>query len=262
MAGRRGFLRSSPGDDEPKRDNEPGFGPGIIAGDLPFARLGDPDAQMPSTGPGASAGFDPIWGTLGAPTDQGGGWPSRPEQQDDGVVVEVEIFGDGFHIAGQIRAGRFDRLSDWINMQTGFIRLWDASPVHLGDPRGGDSGEREGELWVRLDQIAIVAVRTIVQQDRPGAPVVQKQSQKVSILTPGYSLRGNLHIHAHGSMKQFLETHDPHFLPITDVTVRGLADPEFVTRFPFAMVNREQLITVLAEAAESADGAQAEVRSA
>jgi hypothetical protein len=64
-------------------------------------------------------------------------------------------------------------------------------------------------------------------------------------------------------MKQFLETQDPHFLPITDVTVRGLADPEVVTRFPFAIVNREQLVTVLAEAAESAaDGAQAEIRSA
>lgn len=263
LTGRRGFLRSSPGADVPELDNEPAFRPGIIAGEMPFGRLGDPGAQVTPTGPGGSAAFDPIWGTLGAPTDESGGWPSRPEQQDDGVAIDVEIFGDGFHIAGQIRTGRFDRLSDWINMQTGFIRVWDASPVHRGDPRRGDSSDRKGELWVRLGQIAVVAVRRIVQQDRPGAPAVQKQSQKVSILTPGYSLRGHLHIHAHGSMKQFLETQDPHFLPITDVTVRGLADPEVVTRFPFAIVNREQLVTVLAEAAESAaDGAQAEIRSA
>jgi hypothetical protein len=263
MAGRPGFFRNTRESGEPDRDGEAMSGPGIVTGDTSFFRLGEPDAPLPPGGLGAPAGFDPIWGTLGAPSDQGGGsWRSGPQQEDDGVAVEVDIFGDGFHIAGQIRTGRFDRLSDWINMQTGFIRVWNASQVHGGD-RARDPNERAGELWVRLGQIVMVAARTIVQQNRPGAPVVQKQWQKVSINTPGYNLRGNLHVHADGSMKQFLEAPDPHFLPITDVAVRGLSRPALVTRFPFAMVNREQLVSVLAEAeAPALEAEPTEVRSA
>jgi hypothetical protein len=64
-------------------------------------------------------------------------------------------------------------------------------------------------------------------------------------------------------MKQFLEAPDPHFLPITDVAVRGLSRPALVTRFPFAMVNREQLVSVLAEAeAPALEAEPTEVRSA
>ena len=53
-------------------------------------------------------------------------------------------------------------------------------------------------------------------------------------------------------MKQFLETPDPHFLPMTDLAVRSLIDDTLVSHFPFAMVNREQLITVIDEAASPA----------
>jgi hypothetical protein len=50
-------------------------------------------------------------------------------------------------------------------------------------------------------------------------------------------------------MKQFLETPDPHFIPLTDLLVRWTSDPTLVTRFPFALVNREQLISLLDEPA-------------
>jgi hypothetical protein len=70
-------------------------------------------------------------------------------------------------------------------------------------------------------------------------------------------------------MTQYLESAEPHFLPITELTVSWLSDPTLVARYPFAMVNREQLITVLDEsslpAGDSAGdsaAAEAEVRSA
>jgi hypothetical protein len=75
--------------------------------------------------------------------------------------------------------------------------------------------------------------------------IVQKQRRAVTVVTPGYSLHGNLHVHAHGSMKQYLESPDPRFIPLTDVNVRWLSDPSLVNRFPFGLVNREQLISVL-----------------
>jgi hypothetical protein len=46
-------------------------------------------------------------------------------------------------------------------------------------------------------------------------------------------------------MSQYLESPDPHFLPMTDLTVRWLNDAAMVARFPFAMINRDQLVTVL-----------------
>lgn len=79
--------------------------------------------------------------------------------------------------------------------------------------------------------------------------MVQKQRRLVSIVTPGYNLMGNLHVHAHGSMIQFLESPDEHFLPMTELSVRCSADLDRVARYQFAMVNRDQLVAVMDEPA-------------
>ena len=237
---------------------------GNVAGALRFGPQAQSGFSPTPDSVGAPAGFDPIWGTLGAPTDSGGsGWRHELDREDQGVAVDVEIFGEGFRVAGQVRTGQFDRLSDWINMQTGFIRVLDASQIHAGDALA-NRRQPAGELWVRLGQIVLVAARTVAQLDRPGAPVVQKQWQRVSILTPGHSLEGNIHLLSDGSMKHFLETPDPHWIPLTDVTVRGLSRASAATRFPFAMVAREQLITVRPIVADVSAPAreETEVRSA
>jgi hypothetical protein len=218
---------------------------GFAAPDAPTIRLGDP-----SRGPG----FDPIWGSLGPSQSAGDDWLTRTnEDEPEGVAVDVEIFGDGFQISGQIHTGQFDRLSDWINMQSGFIQVRDAWHVHLGQANIA-SEQRRGTLWVRLEQVVLVAERTAAQTAKPGAPVVQKQKRKVSIVTPGYSLRANMYLHAYGSMKQFLESPDPHFLPVTDLAIRWLNDAAMAARFPFAMINRVQLITILDESTVPAGG--------
>ena len=211
-------------------------------------RLGDPNAPRSGEGFGTPPGFDPVWGTLGAPAAQTeSDWLARDEDGLDGVAVDVEIFGAGFQVSGQIRTGQFDRLSDWLNMQTGFLRVHGALHLHLGSSNALAADQDTGPIWVRLSQVVLVAERSPAVPNRPGAPVVQKLRQDVSIVTPGYNLRGNLHVHAYGSMTQFLESPDPHFLPITDLTVRRRNDAGFIARFPFAMVNREQLVTVLDE---------------
>ena len=242
MAGRPGFLGGLRGD-QCDRDVDSGFGSGFGSENI---RLGEP----PSSGQGGldtPPGFDPVWGTLGAPTAGGSNdWLSRSaEEEPEGIAVEVEILGNGFQISGQIHTGQFDRLSDWINMQSGFIQVRDAWHVHLGHRNLPDREQRRGILWVRLDQIVLVAEPAAIQQSRAGAPVVDKQRRDVTVVTPGYSLRGNLHIHAHGSMKQYLASPDPHFLPLTELNVHWLSDPSLVTRYPFAMINRAQLVTVL-----------------
>jgi hypothetical protein len=219
----------------------------------PPIRLGDPNAPRSGEGFGTPPGFDPVWGTLGAPPAQtNGDWLTRDDDGLDGVAVDVEIFGAGFQISGQIRTGQFDRLSDWLNMQTGFIQVRNAWHVHLGQISAPAPDQRKSTLWVRLNQVVLVAERSPVVQNRPGAPVVQKQRRQVSIVTPGYNLLGSIHIHTYGSMVQFLESPDPHFLPITDLTLRWLSDPAMIARFPFAMVNRDQLVTILDETSSPA----------
>lgn len=247
MAGRPGLFGGSRQSDAPERDAEFGFGPDSQNGSQ-FARLGDSRSTR-DDGFGAVPGFDPVWGTLGPPAAQAiDPWKTQANgPETDGPIIDVEIFGDGFQISGLICTGQFSRLSDWLNMQQGFFRVQEASLAHLGHTNLPDPDHQRGTLWVRLDQIAVVAERAVMSTARPGPMVVQKEKRKATIVTPGCSLRGSLHIHAYGSMKQFLESPDPHFIPITDVLIRWISDPKLVTRFPFAMINRQQLISILDE---------------
>jgi hypothetical protein len=206
-------------------------------------------AETPRERPFATPpGFDPVWGTLGGPTAQTiDPWAPVPvDDAPEGQPLDVEVLGNGFQIAGRVYIGQFDRLSDWINNQSGFVRVSEATQVSQRRDGTGDDQAR-GTLWIRVDQIVMMAERTNMQQPRVGVPVVQKQPRKVSIITPGYNLRGDLHIHVNGSMKQFLQMAEPRFLPITGLTVHWLDNQQLVARYPFAVVNREQLLTILDE---------------
>ena len=259
MSGRPGFFGGLRTSEAPERDAEFGFGSEAREGS-PLVRLGDSRPNRDDGGFGAVPGFDPVWGTLGPPVAQANDpWQEKSEEVETGPIVDVEIFGDGFQISGQICTGQFRRLSDWLNMQQGFIRVQEGSMSHLGHANLPDPDHQKGTLWVRLDQIVLVAERAVVATTRPGAPVVQKERRKATIVTPGYSLRGNLHVHTYGSMKQFLESPDPHFLPITELTLRWTSDAALVSRFPFALINRQQLISLLDEPATPAgEGSQAD----
>jgi hypothetical protein len=238
------------GSEAPERDADAGFGAETLIDPLSFFSQGDANAERSEAGSSVTPVFDPVWGALGAPISQrDDDRLARGGEEGEGLAVEVEIFGSGFHVSGQIRTGYFDRLSDWINMQSGFITVHDALHVHPRETDAPDSDRAKGTLWVRLDQIVMVAERSPVVLNRPGAPRVQKQRRKVRIVTANYTLRGNVHLHTDGSMSHFLDLSDPRFLPITDLTVRWGPDAALVTRFPFAMMNREQMLTVLDESA-------------
>lgn len=254
MTGRPGFLASL----RKSEVSDPFADGGPEAGPVDSPTVADDDFL------GSGPAFDPIWGTLGSPASPGnGGWPSPAEQVAEGPAVDVELLADGLHLSGRIHMGRFDRLSGWLNAQSGFIQVQEATPVHSGETGALRSGRREAVQWIRLNQIVIVADQSAIGQVRPGAPIVQKKRRRVSIVTRAYELRGDIHVHAEGDVSQFLKASEPHFLPITDLTVRWLSNPARVARFPFAMVNREQLVSVIEEAAQPASGlTDEEARSA
>jgi hypothetical protein len=57
------------------------------------------------------------------------GWSDQAEQPTYGVVADVELLGEGLRLSGKVDLGQFDRLSNWLNVQSGFIRLRDARQV-------------------------------------------------------------------------------------------------------------------------------------
>lgn len=256
MAGRPGFFGGARQTDSTEFDPDLVIGPGGLIGASPMIRLGDPNGGRQDGGFDTPPGFDPVWGSLGSPVGPAGNdWLIGASEVPTGTTQEVEVFGDGFEVSGGIATGQFDRLSDWLNMKSGFVQVQDAWHVHLGQTRAPAQDDRKGTLWVRLNQVILVAEKIPARQSRPGAPVVQKQRTQVSIVTPGYIIKGTIHLVAYGSISQFLETPDPHFLPITDITVRWLSDPAVVGRYPFAMINREQIVTVIDDSTSPAGSA-------
>jgi hypothetical protein len=197
-------------------------------------------------GEGGAPAFDPVWGTVGPPLVQDGDPWARPgEVELDGTKIDVEVFCDGLQISGQLGTGQFGRLSDWINMKSGFIPVQHANPRRLGDPGPTDPTQSDDVEWVRLDAVIILAERGDPQNDRLGALVVQKKPLHVTMVTADYRVDCSLHILADGSVRQYLGSPDQRFLPVTEVTLRSRSDPMLAARFPFALVNRDHLLAVL-----------------
>ncbi len=240
-----GFLRA------PRHLTIAEFDPGET-GDLP----GTPAAEMPPTDPFAGAKpfaqqdspsvqLDPIFGT---PLTELGTWmtakPGAADDEEAGPRVEVEVLGNGYQVNGAMVTGQFDRLSDWLNMQQGWVNVHDGLLFRPGREVAAD--RQRTSQWVRLNQVVLVAERQKAQRERGRGttPYVKKERRRVTITTQEFQLRGDIHIVEAGSIRTFLESPDPHFLPMTDVVVRWLADDTVVNHYPFALVNRGQLISV------------------
>ena len=201
--------------------------------------------------------IDPVWGSGSLNDPLQDPWlTGSSEATDQGVLAEIGLYGEGFQISGQVSMGSFERLSDWLAVQSGFMRLSNVvQSLHGRDD--GSSGNSSGRLWARLDQIVLVTQRANGQGNRTGAMVVPKTALKVLVVAAGYRLRGSIHVHRNGSIEQFLESVDPQFLPMTDLRVDWLGNPAIASHFPFGLVSRRHIITLMQD--ESTQGADAGV---
>ena len=168
--------------------------------------------------------------------------PTRPAQS-------IELVGTHLRLTGKIDLGRFGRLSDLINASRGFVRIQD---VQVLLPNGKPTDLAMPELMIDQDEIAFIAQHDPPDLD-PGvavgfieskseATVALRKPREFVMFTPSHTISGKVHIFDQTDIAGFVDATDPHFVPVTDVTVRSLADDRIVSRYRFVLINRNQMI--------------------
>ena len=168
--------------------------------------------------------------------------PTRPAQS-------IELVGTHLRLTGKIDLGRFGRLSDLINASRGFVRIQD---VQVLLPNGKPTDLAMPELMIDQDEIAFIAQHDPPDLD-PGvavgfieskseATVALRKPREFVMFTPSHTISGKVHIFDQTDIAGFVDATDPHFVPVTDVTVRSLADDRIVSGYRFVLINRNQMI--------------------
>jgi hypothetical protein len=199
--------------------------------------------------------------SFGDPWGQGPG--SGDQLAGDGVEREayLELIGTHLRASGVADVRRFRRISDYVNMLDGFFRLRD---VVLLDRTGAPTRITMPELRVRLDDVAIVGQLVVdpLPPSTDGHVVVAKQPRRLVVMTRAHIIYGFVYIHEHGSLMQFVDSTDPKFIPMSNVRVRWLADRRLAGRYPFALIQRSQILGVASEGTGAPRAARARRKAA
>jgi hypothetical protein len=173
----------------------------------------------------------------------------------------LDLIGTHLRASGIADVRRFRRISDYVNMLDGFFRLRD---VVLLDRTGAPTRITMPELRVRLDDVAIVGQLVVdpLPESMDGHVVVAKQPRRLVVMTRAHIIYGYVYIHEGASLMQFVDSSDPKFIPMSNVRVRWLADRRLAGRYPFALVQRSQILGVATEGTGAPKAAKARRRAA
>jgi hypothetical protein len=161
----------------------------------------------------------------------------------------VELIGSDLWVAGTVDLGRFRRVSDFVNLVQGYMVIRDVVVL----TRTGDATRLTlPELRVLPDDIAVVAQ---LGNDHAGGGgdanagglVIEKRRQRLVVLTRTHIIDGDVFMHGDGSIMAFVDATDPKFIPMTDVRVRWVSDRKLAARYPFALLQRTQILGVATE---------------
>jgi hypothetical protein len=173
----------------------------------------------------------------------GGGFAAEGE---GGGEQYVELIGSLLWVAGMVNLGRFRRVSDFMNIVDGYIIVRDVVVL----TRTGDATRVTiPELRVLPSDIAVVG--QLADDKPPGSGdagvFIEKKAQRLVVMTRSHLIDGEVFIAGEGSIMPFIDASDPKFIPMSDVRVRWLADRRLAARYPFAMVQRSQILGVATE---------------
>jgi hypothetical protein len=187
-------------------------------------------------------GFDP----QGQPLDGG---PAKSET--------IELVGPHLRVSGTISLLRFNRLSDLVNHTSGFVKLTDARLLRRN---GEPTNLIVPELMVNQDEITFIGQTPEDVSTAPSSqlgemdrPLMERVRRELVIFTPGHTLTGTIHLFSETDVETFVDSPDPRFVPMVDVTARSLADRRVISHFGLVLVNRTQMTA--ASLLEKAGGA-------
>jgi hypothetical protein len=159
----------------------------------------------------------------------------------------VELIGPHLRVSGDISLVNFARLSDMINQNRGYIRLADARLMR----RNGEPTDLiVPELMVNQDEVTFVGQSAVAAPPAPvpatavssmDRPVMSRVQRQIVIFTEGHTLTGTIHAFAETDISTFVDSPDPRFVALVDVTARSLADRRIVSKFGLVLVNRTRM---------------------
>jgi hypothetical protein len=192
------------------------------------------------------------WGEAPPTFDRSGdawgtGQSAFAEGEDEGGGEQyIELIGSQLWVAGMVDLGRFRRVSDFVNIVQGYLVLRDVVVL----TRTGEATRLAmPELRVLPDDIAVVGqLGTDAPAQATGAGVfIEKVKQRLVVLTRSHIIDGDVYIQRDGTVMSFVDATDPRFIPMSDVRVRWVSDRKLAARYPFALMQRSQILGVATE---------------
>ncbi|MFI5258898.1 MAG: hypothetical protein ACHQ01_04725 [Candidatus Limnocylindrales bacterium] len=160
-------------------------------------------------------------------------------------------------MSGEISLLGFNRLSDMLNHNRGFVRIKSAQLLRRN---GEPTNLVVSELMVNQDDITFIGQSPEDVSTAPSAlaggfdrPLMERAPRQLIIFTAGHTLAGTIYAFQETDIATFVDTSDPRYVAMTDVTARSLADRRVISHFALVMVNRTQLTA--ASFLENAPGA-------
>ena len=192
------------------------------------------------------------WGSVSA------GFDDQGAVGEGGGMAYLELIGSQLWVAGMADLGRFRRVSDFVNIVQAYIVLRDVVVLS----RTGDALRLAmPELRVLPADIAVVGQLTDDKSQSSGesGSFIEKRPHRLVLVTRSHIIDGEVFIQVDGSVMTFVDATDPKFIPMSDVRVRWVTDGKVAARYPFALVQRSQILGVGTEGIES-DGAKETIR--
>jgi hypothetical protein len=187
----------------------------------------------------------------------GSGGSAFGDEGDGGGEQYIELIGSNLWVAGMVNLGRFRRVSDFVNLVLGYMVIRDVVVL----TRTGDATRLTlPELRVLPDDIAVVAQLGDDHAGSGGTPTeggagaggggseyIEKRRQRLVVMTRTHIIDGDVFIHGDGSIMAFVDATDPKFIPMNDVRVRWVSDRKLAARYPFALLQRSQILGIATE---------------
>jgi len=199
------------------------------------------------------------WGdtalTFDRNVDAWGGEGGIAGEGEGGGEQYLEMIGSQLWVAGMVDLGRFRRVSDFVNLVDGYMVLKDVIVL----TRTGDATRLAiPELRVLPDDIAVVGqvADDKAQASTESGTFIEKTTQRLVVITRTLMIDGDAFIHGEGNIMAFVDATDPKFIPMANVRVRWLSDRRLAARFPFALVQRTQILGVATEGIRLASAEQ------